>query len=279
MNLEPDTRTRLEQVALQARHHALRMAVRGGCFLGAALSSVDLVAFLHGRALRLDPGMGDPDRDVFLLSKGHAVPALYGVLAALGHLDPARLDHHLSPTDHVYLHPSPRLPGVELASGSLGHLPAVGVGYALDARIRRSPRRVVVLCGDGELDEGSVWEALLVAVAHRLDRLTLVIDRNRMQANLPTEHLTPLEPLEAKLTAFGAGVVSVDGHDLDQLEWAWSRLPIRPGRPSVIVAETVRGQGIPSLGTDAWFVAPSPTEAEQLAAELEATARRPEPVS
>jgi len=275
MSLAPHLYEHLETVAYQARHHALRMATLGGCFLGAALSCVDVVSYLHGRALRFDPTKTDPNRDIFLLSKGHAVPALYGVLAALGHIEPGRLDHHLSPNDHVYWHPNPHLPGVEIASGSLGHLPAVGVGYAIDAKICDSPRRVVVLCGDGELNEGSVWEALLIAVAHRLERFTLIIDRNRIQANLPTEQLIPLEPLEAKIQAFGAGVVSVDGHNLDDLEWAWSQLPIRPQRPSVIVADTVRCRGIPSLEgrADAWFVSPSPLEAERLATELE-TAHR-----
>jgi len=195
-------------LALRVREEVVRMAGRGGCFIGAALSCVDLLVHLYSRVLRVSPTtLASPDRDRLLLSKGHAVPALYATLAELGFFPRERLLHHLSPDDVVYWHPHRAVPGVEFHSGSLGHLLAVGVGAALDLRLRGSSARVFVLVGDGELDEGSIWEALLVARAQALDQLVLVVDRNGLQANLPTEELTPLEPLATKLEAFGCAVL------------------------------------------------------------------------
>src|SRR5262249_3612554 len=149
-------------------------------------------------------------RDWFLLPKGHAVPALYGVLVEVGRLPAERLERHLSQEDRIYLHPHPEVPGVEHHSGSLGHGVPVAAGVALDVQRTGGRNRVVVLVGDGELDEGSVWEGLLVAAAQKLDNLVVVVDRNGLQANLRTEELVPLEPLADKLAAFGCGVVEVD---------------------------------------------------------------------
>jgi transketolase len=214
--------------------------------------------------------LGDPDRDYLLLSKGHDVPALYGTLAELGFFPRERLDRHLETGDSIYWHPNRDVPGVEFHSGSLGHLPAVGIGIALDVKMRGGRSRVFVLVGDGELNEGSVWEALLVASAKRLDNLVFVIDRNEFQANVRTEDLIPLEPLEAKLKAFGAEPLTVDGHDFDELGGAFNTIPLCPGRPTVIVARTVRGKGISSLEhrADRWFVSLTASEVEALLAEL-----------
>ena len=144
----------------------------------------------------------DPDRDIVLLSKGHAAPALYGTLAELGYFPVARLAAHLRTDDSIYWHPNANIPGVEFQSGSLGHLLSVGIGMALDARLRGCESRVFVIVGDGELNEGSIWEAALVAHAQELNRLFLVVDRNQLQANIHTEDLVPLEPLAAKFEAF-----------------------------------------------------------------------------
>jgi len=263
------TRESLSVNAKRARAQILRLATRGGCFLGASLSCVDLLLFLYTRFLRFR-GPDDPDRDFLLLSKGHDVPALYATLAVLGHFDSSRLANHLSPSDSIYWHPSRRIPGVEFHSGSLGHLLSVGLGIAMDAQWRKEDRRVVVVMGDGECNEGSVWEALLVASARRLDNLIVVIDRNGFQANAPTEALIPLEPLEEKLRAFGAHVRSVDGHDFPALEEAFRDLPARAGRPHAIIARTVRGKGVPSLEgrVDRWFCNFTPGEIEELLVEL-----------
>jgi transketolase len=215
----------------------------------------------------------DPGRDYLFLSKGHDVPALYGTFAEMGFLETGRLAHHLSTSDHIYWHPNRQIPGVEFHSGSLGHLPAVAAGVALDCKLRGSCNRVVVITGDGELNEGSVWETLLVANAYGLDNLTLVVDRNQFQANIRTEELVPLEPLADKFTAFGCVVQRIDGHDFAELERAFEPVS-QPqqvgGKVRVIIADTVRGRGLPSIEAraDRWFCAFTTKEVEQLLEEL-----------
>jgi len=265
-----------EQLALKVREHVIRMTRGGGCFLGASLSCTDLLVHLYTSVLNISPAtVNDPDRDYLLLSKGHDVPALYGTLAELGWMQPSRLARHLDPDDSMYWHPNRNIPGVEFHSGSLGHLLAVGAGIALDAKRRGSPTRVFVILGDGELDEGSVWEAALVSAAHGLDNLVAIIDRNKFQANLATEELIPLEPLAPKFETFGWRATRVNGHDFDQLDRAFAELPLQGGRPSVIVADTVRNKGLPSLEgkADRWFVRLTPPEVEQLIAELHGSSR------
>ncbi|HLX67155.1 MAG TPA: thiamine pyrophosphate-dependent enzyme, partial [Puia sp.] len=168
----------LKATALRVREHIIRMAEGGGCFIGASLSCVEILVYLYAQVIRRngnDPH--DPGRDYLFLSKGHDVPALYGTFAEMGFLPANRLSNHLSTGDHIYWHPNRQIPGVEFHSGSLGHLPAVAAGVALDCKLRGSANRVVVITGDGELNEGSVWETLLVANAYGLDNLTLVVDR------------------------------------------------------------------------------------------------------
>src|SRR5262249_4084401 len=149
----------------------------------------------------------------------------YAVLAELGYFDRARLRNHLKTSDAIYWHPNRAIPGVEFHSGSLGHLLAVAVGVAIDIRLRGGRNRGFVLLGDGELDEGSVWEAALVAAAQKLDNLVAIVDRNEFQANLRTEELVPLEPLAAKLEAFGFATRTVDGHDFPGLDGVFAELP------------------------------------------------------
>jgi transketolase len=232
---------------------------------------VDLLVHLYARVLRTTPSAPlDPHRDYLLLSKGHAVPALYATLAEFGFFDPQELRLHLSTEGSIYWHPSPAVPGVEFHSGSLGHGLAVGLGIALDMRIRRSSNRVFVVVGDGELDEGSVWEAALIAAARKLDNLVVIVDRNGLQANAPTERLVPLEPLTDKLEAFGWNTLVTNGHDFDALESAFAHLPLSPGRPTAIIAKTVRGKGLPSLQgrAEAWFVKLDSAELGRLLSEL-----------
>ncbi|HUK62610.1 MAG TPA: 1-deoxy-D-xylulose-5-phosphate synthase N-terminal domain-containing protein [Dongiaceae bacterium] len=266
----------LAQQAHRVRAHAIRMATNGGCFLGASLSCADLLVYLYDRVLRVGPErLRDPSRDYLFLSKGHDVPALYGTLAERGYFPIERLARHLSIDDHLYWHPNRAVPGVEFHSGSLGHLISVGMGVALDAKLVGGPSRVFVVVGDGELDEGSVWEAALVASAHKLDNLVVVVDRNGFQANVATEDLVPLEPLDAKFRAFGFEVTEADGHSFPALERAFAELPRAPGRPTAIIARTVRGKGLPSIEgrADRWFVDFSAEEVAMLLAELEGTAR------
>ena len=263
--------TALEAVALRVREHVVRMATDGGCFIGASLSCADLLVHLYSRVLRISPSTrNDGDRDYLLLSKGHDVPALYGTLAELGYFDKARLLQHLRTSDAIYWHPNRAIPGIEFHSGSLGHLLAVGIGIALDVKMRRGPNRVFVVLGDGECDEGSVWEALLVASAHALDNLVVIVDRNELQANARTEELVPLEPFAAKFEAFGAHVKRIDGHDFEAMDAAFAPIPFEAGKPSVIIADTVRGKGLPSIEkrVDRWFVNFTHAEVESLLREL-----------
>jgi len=271
MTVAAMTESNRAHLALKVREHVIRMTRGGGCFLGASLSCTDLLVQLYTRVLRVAPHLvDDQDRDYLLLSKGHDVPALYGTLAELGFMPPGRLAHHLDPDDVLYWHPNREVPGVEFHSGSLGHLLSVGAGIATDARLRGGPNRVFVVLGDGECDEGSVWEAALVAAAHKLDNLVAIIDRNGFQANVATEELIPLEPIAPKWEAFGWRAIRVNGHDFDQLDRAFAQLPLAPGKPSVIIADTVRNKGLPSLEgkPERWFVKLSPAEVEQLIAEL-----------
>lgn len=261
----------LEQMALRVREHIIRMATDGGCFLGASLSCADLIVYLYSHFLNVSvDNLDDPERDYLFLSKGHDVPALYGTFVELGWMPPERLTHHLSTDDHIYWHPNRNVPGIEFHSGSLGHLLPVAVGVALDCKLRGQSNRVVVITGDGELNEGSNWEALLVAQAYRLDNLLLIVDRNAFQANMRTEELIPLEPLGAKLAAFGAAVHRVDGHSFHILHQILQQVPYEVGRPSVLIADTVRGRGLPSIEAraDRWFCNFTHAEIDQLLAEL-----------
>jgi len=260
----------LRALALRVREHIVRMATDGGCFIGASLSCADLLVYMYSDVLSIAPSrLADPSRDYLFLSKGHDVPALYGTLAELGYIGRERLAHHLKTGDTVYWHPNRNVPGVEFHSGSLGHLLSVGIGVALDIRMRGGSNSVYVVLGDGELNEGSVWEALLVARAQGLGNLVAVVDRNGFQANVATEDLNPLEPIERKFEAFGWSVVRADGHDFASLERAFAAAA-QPGVPRAIIADTVRGKGLPSIEAraDRWFVNFSHEEVAMLLEEL-----------
>ena len=273
--MNTDERDRLSALALRVREHCIRMSTDGGCFLGASLSCADLIVHLYSQVLKVSPAtLQDPDRDYLLLSKGHDVPALYGTLAELGYFPKERLANHLKPTDKIYWHPNRAIPGVEFHSGSLGHLLSVSAGIAYDMKLRGGANRVFVIVGDGELNEGSMWEGLLVAGALELDNLVIIVDRNEFQANIRTEELVPLEPLLPKFEAFRANAIACDGHDFDALEAAFAQTGKGPG-PSVIVAQTVRGKGLPSIEkrADRWFVNFSHDEIRQLMQELHGEAK------
>jgi transketolase len=261
----------LEAIALNVREHILRMSTGGGCFTGASLSAVDMIVYLYAEFLNLhQDNLNDPNRDYLLLSKGHDVPALYGTFAELGLIPKERLANHLSINDHVYWHPNTHIPGIEFHSGSLGHLPSVAIGVAMDIKIRGGENKVICIMGDGELNEGSCWEAVLVANAYQLDNLIFVIDRNNFQANMATEDLIPLEPLHDKFTAFGAAVSRINGHNFNQLRNAFKKIPYAQGKLNVVIADTVRGKGLPSIEAraDRWFCNFSADEVAQLLQEL-----------
>ncbi len=262
---------KLETTALRVREHIIKMSTDGGCFVGASLSAADLIVYLYSHFLNINKNnLDDPDRDYLFLSKGHDVPALYGTFAELGLLEKDRLKNHLSTGDHIYWHPNTHIPGIEFHSGSLGHLPSVAIGVAMDIKIKGGTNKVVCIMGDGELNEGTCWEAVLVANAYKLDNLVFVIDRNQFQANMATEDLIPLEPLHDKFTAFGAAVKRIDGHSFEALDEAFLAYPFQPGKVNVVIADTVRGKGLPSIErrADRWFCNFNATEVEGLLHEL-----------
>lgn len=261
----------LEQIALRVREHIIKMATDGGCFIGASLSCTDLIVYLYNNYLNITKhNLKNPDRDYLFLSKGHDVPALYGTFAELGFMEKSRLKNHLKTNDFIYWHPNINIPGIEFHSGSLGHLLSVGAGVAADIKIRGNNNKVVVILGDGELNEGSIWEALLVSSAAKLENLIAVVDRNRFQANIETEDLIPIEPLEDKFRSFGWSPIRCNGHDFNELDSVFNRMPFEKGKPSVVIAETIRGKGLPSIEkrADRWFCNFTKEEIEMLIKEL-----------
>jgi transketolase len=261
----------LRQTSLRVREHIIRLSGNGGCFIGASLSCADLIVYLYKEFLNVSKeNLKDPKRDYFFLSKGHDVPALYGTYVELGWLEEERLKNHLKTNDFIYWHPNRNIPGIEFHSGSLGHNLSVAMGVAMDCKLRKQKNKIVVVVGDGELNEGSMWEALLVASAYKLDNLLIVVDRNQFQANIQTEDLIPLKPLSKKFDAFGCKTKKVNGHNFEKMDEIFKNFPFEKGKVSVVIAETIRGKGLPSIEkrADRWFVNFKEEEIEQLLKEL-----------
>ena len=252
------------------------MSTNGGSFIGASFSCVDFIVYIYKEFMNINKyNLNDPNRDYFFLSKGHDVPALYALFVELGFLAEERLKNHLKVDDFIYWHPNVNIPGIEFHSGSLGHLLSIAIGVAIDCKLRQSKNKIIVVLGDGELNEGSNWEAALVAASRKLDNIIAVVDRNKFQANAETEDIIKLEPLADKFKAFGWSVKKVDGHDFKELKKVFSRFPIVNGRPNLIIANTIRGKGLPSIESraDKWFANFTDEEAEMLIEELRATAK------
>ena len=233
-------------LARQIRKHALHMVVRArASHIGSALSIADIVAVLYAGVLRVDPARPDwSERDRFILSKGHACVAIYGALATREFISEDDLLTYGADDSALMNHISHRVPGVEFSTGSLGHGLSFGVGKALAAKRQGHAWRTFVLMSDGELGEGSNWEALLVGAHHRLDNLVAIIDYNKLQSLTTVAQTLNIEPLVQKLEAFGWSVRQVDGHDHASLADALRQAPWTPGRPSVLIAHTTKGKGV-----------------------------------
>ena len=229
------------------RRRLLRMIVDAGQgHPGGDLSSADIVAALYFDILRIDPGNPTaPDRDRFVLSKGHCTGALYTALAGAGFFAEAELDTYLKPESRLNGHPNRNyLPGIEANTGPLGHGFPIGVGIAVAGQIDEASYRVFVLTGDGELQEGSIWEAAMFAGHRALGNLTVIVDRNRLQQGAATEETNSLEPLADKWRAFGWEVFEVDGHDHAALLAAFDAAAEPRNKPRVLIANTFKGQGV-----------------------------------
>ena len=241
----------LDGVARRARHRIIRISHEArSAHLGGALSCVDLLVALYWDVLRIDPARPrDPARDRLIFSKGHAISALYTVLAMRGFFPEDRLAAYNHPGAGLPEQPSPwEVPGVEWATGSLGHGIGVGLGMALAASLQGQAWATFVLMSDGECQEGSVWEAAMFAPRLQLDTLTVLVDYNGWQATGRSHEVMHLEPLAAKWEAFGWKACEVDGHDLSAICGALRRP--RAGRPRAIVAHTVKGKGVSFMEDD-----------------------------
>lgn len=246
--LPPQLVGHLADCALRIRRRIVDMAASPeGAHIGGALSAADILTVLYCDVLRLRPDEPDwPGRDHFLLSKGHAAAGLYAALAERGLLPEAEIATYARTGSRLGGHPTRAVPGVEFPTGSLGHGLSLGVGLALAARRDGRDNRTFVLMGDGELQEGSVWEAATSAAFLGLDNLVAVVDRNRLQISGSTEHRTGLAQLPARWAAFGWETAEVDGHDLAALA-VRLRTPPAGGRPLVVIADTVKGRGVSFL--------------------------------
>ncbi len=245
--------TVLDQRSLDLRRLIIR-GLKGGDrgHVGASMSLVEILRVLYDDILRQDPARPDaPGRDRCILSKGHGCLALYAVLSDKGYFPKEELDRFCHVDGILGGHPEyGKVPGVEASTGALGHGLSIGVGMALAARMQSRDSRVFVVMGDGEINEGSVWEAALCAGKHRLSNLCAIVDYNKIQSAGFTSDIQDLEPLLDKWTSFGFATLEVDGHDVGALREIFSRLPIDTDKPAAVICHTVKGKGIPFAEND-----------------------------
>ena len=260
----------LRETARRLRRSIVTMIAKAGSgHPGGSLSAVEIVTLLYFRVMRYRPHEPRwPDRDRFILSKAHACPVLYAALAEAGFFPQEELDTFRKIDSRLQGHAHIKTPGVEMSGGSLGQGLSFGVGTALAARLDRRPTRTYVLMGDGECDEGQVWEAAMSAAHYKLDNLVAIVDRNGIQNDRWTWQVMDLEPLADKWRAFGWHTLEIDGHDLQQLHKAFQEAAQTKGKPTAIVAKTVKGKGVSFMENNPDFHGKAPN-AEQLAKALE----------
>lgn len=240
--------------------------------VGSALSLVDILAVLYFDIMRHDPACpDDPDRDRLILSKGHGCAALYATLVAAGYADASILETYYQDGGKLASHPvRGTMPGIEASSGSLGHGLSLGAGMAIANRHEGRKNRVFVILGDGECNEGSIWEAAMFAAAQQLDRLVVVVDYNKLQGLGRSDEINHLAPLSDKWVAFGWSVQEIDGHDHDSLRYVLGKVPWQPAKPSVIIAHTTKGKGVSFMEDQlAWhYKSTTPTQLALAQAEV-----------
>jgi len=253
----------LQQLAAAARFDIVKMSNRAGsAHLASALSCTDVLTTAYGSVMKIDPANPQaPDRDRLILSKGHAVSALYALLAHSGFFPVSELEDYNKDGGHLPEQPSPGCaPGVEWATGSLGHGLSVGGGIALAGVIQGRSYRTFVVLSDGECNEGSTWEGAMFAPAHHLNRLTAIVDYNKWQATGRSEEILSLKPLREKWAAFGWDAVEVDGHNLQELVRELG--VVHPEKPRAVIAHTVKGKGVSFMQDDNNWHYRSPTAEE-----------------
>jgi transketolase len=274
-----DTVKRLRSMAMQLRADVVEMIGVGKAgHLGGSVSLGEIVATLYFHQMRFDPKrITDPNRDRFLLSKGHAVLIQYAALIELGVIPRAEIKQVKTLAGLLQGHPDmAKTPGMEAVTGSLGQGLSIGVGMALGLRLDQRPSRVYVIMGDGELSEGQLWEAAMAAPRFQVDNLTGIVDRNRVQATGPTKDIFDIPNIEQKWEAFGWNVITVNGHDVATVIAALEAAEQVKGRPTVIVADTVKGKDISFAENNAAFHNGIMTEEQYRQAMAELDARRAE---
>ena len=263
--------SQLQATALTLRQRLVTTSARAKIpHLGSCLSCVELLVQLYWQELRVDPlHPNDPERDRFLLSKGHGAPILFQVLAERGFFPLAQLEDFGKAGSVFHEHPPKPgyIPGIEAATGSLGHGLPMALGMALAARIQKRPSRCYALLSDGECNEGSIWEAALLAASQKVSSLTAIIDYNKWQATGRSQEVMALEPLAAKWESFGWHAQEIDGHDFSAIAGALESASAELEQPSVIVAHTIKGKGVSFMEDDNNWHYRTPN-AEELAAAL-----------
>ena len=242
-----------EELSIRIRLKAWEMAYNAkSSHMGGNFSMADAISVLYTDILNIDPKNPDaPDRDRVVLSKGHCCAVLYALLAEKGFFSAEELEHFGENGSMLSCHISKKVPGVEVSSGSLGHGAAVAAGMALNGKLNHENYRVYSICGDGECDEGSIWEMVMFAGQNKLDNFTVVIDANKMQAMGNTKDIIDLQPISEKWRLFGWTAIDVDGHNHDELREAF-RMP-HEGKPKVIVSNTIKGHGVSFMENSLWW--------------------------
>lgn len=247
MDITTDFLQEINKAAEQIRKDCIWMSTKAGTgHLGPALSLAEILATLYKGIMKYEPHNPDwPERDRFILSKGHGCLALYSILSQVGFFERSLLKDFCSKFDtKLPGHPEKKLPGIEANTGSLGHGIALGMGMALAAHMDKKDFKVYVVTGDGELQEGSNWEAAMSAAHYKLDNLVVIVDRNKLQLGDFTEKISQLEPLAEKWKSFGWGVRVVDGHNIPELLRVFREVPFIKNKPSAIIASTIKGRGL-----------------------------------
>lgn len=273
MSQKPMSVEELEKMAVIIRCDIIDMICTAAAgHPGGSLSATDVVTALYFRVMRIDPQNPEwPDRDRFILSKGHACPVWYAALAERGYFDKSHLKTLRQMDSILQGHPDMRkTPGIDMTTGSLGHGLSAGLGMALSARLQQKDFHVFVVIGDGESQEGSIWEASMAAPNFKLDNLTAILDYNHLQNDYSVDDIMPIHPVVDKWQAFGWHVIDIDGHDMAQVVQALEEAKSHQGTPTIIVANTVKGKGVSYMeNVCEWHgKAPCQEEADQALEEL-----------
>ena len=273
------TNRELELTAAKGRRLGMEMVFRAASgHIGGSLSSMDILTELYFEEMRIDPAAPRAERrDRFVMSKGHCTPALYSILALRGYFPEKDLELFRSIKGHMSGHPDmAHVPGVDMSTGSLGQGISAAVGMAIAGKLDGAPYRVYALLGDGEVEEGEVWEAAMSAAKYGLDNLCAIVDVNGLQIDGRTADVMPSEPLDRKFAAFNWHVITVDGHDFDALRAAFAEARQVKGQPTVLIAKTVKSKGVSFMENDpGWHgKAPNAEQYERAMAELNAAVER-----